>query len=450
VVDRRRDEGFLMHLLDASPGIVFVVDEGLAITWANRATSHLLGYEVDEVIGRSILEFLDVDWNPEAIESIGTAIGSAGGVRPPMLFRVKAKDGSRPILEAQANVQLDDPTIQGIVTYARRWTAQWLLDRTLDSVATGDPILETLQLLVGVVGAEPMDAPASILFDPVDGRVTGVAASAALAPALRGPIDGVDDDVAAAWRPLLRARAGRVHEVAALDEPLRSLASAAGYVSLWIWPTDLDQADAPTVWAVAWRDEPRLDVDQTRTGTMARIATVGAFALSRWRAEKANAWAATHDSLTGLWNRPSIVEFIERSLAADDDTEKAGGVAVVYLDLDRFKPINDRYGHAAGDRVLVEVAARLAAAAPSDGRLGRFGGDEFVYAGPAAGEEHAARLATALAEATAGPIDMRTGEVVRVGASVGSAFGRPATAAVDELLDRADRALYRAKFGAVD
>lgn len=442
VVDvRRRDAGFLLTLLDASPGIIFVIDSALTITWANEATSHILGYTSDEVIGRSILEFLDTEWNPEAFDSIGTAMGSSGW-RPPTLFRVLAEDGSRPIIEAQSNVQLDDPTIGGVVTYARRWTAQWLLDRTLDSVAAGEPVLETLGLLVKVVGAEPMDAPASFLFDPIGDRVAGVVAAPELTRPLRGPVDGVADGVVTIWAELLREQTGRVHRVDDLAEPLRSLAIAAGFLSLWIWPTDHDREHVPTLWAIAWRREEHLDADQTRTGMMSRLATVGALALARWRSEVANAYAAAHDTMTGLWNRSSIIEYLQQAL---DPATSDATVAVVYLDLDGFKPVNDRYGHAAGDRVLTDIASRLAAAAPRAGRLGRFGGDEFVYAGPVVDVADIERIAMDLSSSVADPIELRTGEQVSVGVSVGTAFGRPGSATVDDLIERADRGLYESK-----
>lgn len=444
MTERRLDAEFLLEVLDSSPGIVFVVDADLSITWANRATERLLDYELDEVIGRSVLDFIDVDWSQRSIESIATALGSHG-LRPPILFRVLAKDGSRPIIEVQANIRLDDPTVGGIVVHARRWTAQWLLDRTLDSVAAGDPISETLGLLVQVLGVEPMDAPGAFVFDPVGDRVGGAVAAPGLPLPLRGPVLGVSDEVAAAWAGLMRTDEGRVHDVEALPEPLRELASDQGHRSLWIWPTDLDEHRVPRVWAIAWRDEPKVDDDQTRTDLMARLSAVSALALTRWRTEIANAYAASHDDMTGLWNRASILDHLGAALDPDEADDATAGVGVVYLDLDSFKPVNDRYGHAAGDRVLTEVAHRLARAAPAVGRTGRMGGDEFVYVGPAQSPEDIERVAAALADAIEAPIELRADEVVRVGASAGTAFAVPGTMTLDEILDRADRRLYAAK-----
>jgi diguanylate cyclase (GGDEF)-like protein len=95
--------------------------------------------------------------------------------------------------------------------------------------------------------------------------------------------------------------------------------------------------------------------------------------------------------------------------------------------------------------VLREIARRLTADAPAGSRVGRFGGDEFVYVGPASELEEVQRLATRLAKALEVPIELRSGEVVQVGASTGSAFTPPGRLSADELVESADAALYRSK-----
>jgi diguanylate cyclase (GGDEF)-like protein len=87
-------------------------------------------------------------------------------------------------------------------------------------------------------------------------------------------------------------------------------------------------------------------------------------------------WAASHDALTGLANRSLALEFLHERL--DRVRSGAAGGALLCIDLDRFKPVNDLYGHEAGDRVLQEVARRLQSCLEADDLLARFGGDEFV------------------------------------------------------------------------
>jgi diguanylate cyclase (GGDEF)-like protein/PAS domain S-box-containing protein len=442
------DRRFLERVLDLSPGIVFVADRDLNVTFTNQAATDLLGYARDELVGRSVFDFLDADWNPDAFASIATALGSGGGPRPPMTFRVITRDGRRPIVEATANIQLDDPLIGGLVVYARPWTERWLLDQAFESVAAGDPIDRTMDLLVEVAGADTMSGDASIVFDAVDGAFQRVLACRALPDELRGPAAGLDAARADAWTSLFDAQQGFVVNVSELPDALRADAEAHGYRSLWAAPADRDRRGLPAVWAIAWRREPHLDADETRTGMMARLATLAGLALARSRNEEHNAHAASHDAMTGLWNRNAVFEWLGRALTGEGEGESEGGVGVgvIYLDLDRFKPINDVYGHAAGDRVLREVAQRLTTTCPTDrGRVGRFGGDEFVYVGPASELGEVEQLAARLAVAVTAPIELRSGEVVHVGASAGSSFTMPGRLTADELVEQADAALNRVK-----
>ena len=146
---------------------------------------------------------------------------------------------------------------------------------------------------------------------------------------------------------------------------------------------------------------------------------------------------ATHDALTGLANRV----LFGRRLAA----EVTGGAALLHIDLDGFKPINDTYGHHAGDVVLVRVAELLRAALPSGAVAARLGGDEFAVllpgAGTAAADLVADRFLTALTE----PFEV-DGRRLTIGASVGVVAG--AGVDPDALLRRADEAMYRVKHAA--
>jgi diguanylate cyclase (GGDEF)-like protein len=332
--------------------------------------------------------------------------------------------------------------IAGLVVYARPWTERWLLDRAFESVAAADPIDRTMDLLVEVAGADTMEADAAIVFDPLDGTFQHVIARPSLPAELRGPTTGTEADRAAAWAELLAdGEAVAVNETD-LPEALRAAAAAHGYRSLWAAPADRDPRGRPGVWAIAWRRELHLDADETRTGMMARLATLAGLALARSRNEERNAYAASHDAMTGLWNRTAIYEWLGRALG---DDPSAGGVGLVYVDLDRFKPINDVYGHAAGDRVLREIARRLTAEAPPTARVGRFGGDEFVYVTGATDLGEVEGLAARLASVLVAPIELRSGEVVEVGASTGAAFTMPGGMSADELVEAADAALYRVK-----
>ena len=151
---------------------------------------------------------------------------------------------------------------------------------------------------------------------------------------------------------------------------------------------------------------------------------------------------ALSDDLTGLANRRHGMHTLGRAIALAMRHDRMLGL--VRIDIDRFKSINDTYGHEAGDRVLAEVAGALAGAVRGGDELARWGGDEFVAILPDTDRDGVLRTAERLRAAAAGTsIDVGAGKPVGVTVSVGWAHWSGDTP--DDLLARADRALYAAK-----
>jgi diguanylate cyclase (GGDEF)-like protein/PAS domain S-box-containing protein len=152
---------------------------------------------------------------------------------------------------------------------------------------------------------------------------------------------------------------------------------------------------------------------------------------------------ATHDYLTGLPNRVLLYERVDLALSRHSRTGQT--VALLFLDLDRFKPINDELGHHVGDAVLVTVADRMHEAVRDTDTTARIGGDEFAvlvegYESRSLLERVAERLIAAVGE----PIEVE-GATVRVGVSIGIVAADRSTTDADVLLTRADAAMYEAK-----
>ncbi|MEO8484471.1 MAG: diguanylate cyclase [Acidobacteriota bacterium] len=152
---------------------------------------------------------------------------------------------------------------------------------------------------------------------------------------------------------------------------------------------------------------------------------------------------ATHDRLTGIWNRGMILD--ELGKAVERARREHTPMAVLMADIDRFKDVNDRHGHSAGDQVLQAVTTRMRGALRRYDDIGRYGGEEFliVVQGCDAALAHqlAERMRTAVAEQ---PVVIGDG-ALSASVSVGVAWTNAAPASPDDLVNAADAALYRAK-----
>ena len=163
----------------------------------------------------------------------------------------------------------------------------------------------------------------------------------------------------------------------------------------------------------------------------------------RKAAEEKISLLARTDPLTGLPNRATFIERLGLSFAAA--RRGAPAFAVLYLDLDRFKDVNDTLGHPAGDRLLITVGERLKSAVRETDLVARLGGDEFaVLQTVLIDNADAGTLATKIRAALAVPLQI-AGSELRITASVGIAIYAPETAVPEDMLAQADVALYRAK-----
>ena len=154
---------------------------------------------------------------------------------------------------------------------------------------------------------------------------------------------------------------------------------------------------------------------------------------------------ATHDSLTGLRNRPAVMEHIARKLADGEHEASLGGLALLLLDLDGFKAVNDNLGHDAGDALLNQVAARIKAALRDSDYVARLGGDEFLIVVPqVSDQETAERVGKKLLEAIGMPYQLagkNSNVTVSIGISMFPKDGRDR----ETLMKCADLGLYEAK-----
>jgi diguanylate cyclase (GGDEF)-like protein len=193
-------------------------------------------------------------------------------------------------------------------------------------------------------------------------------------------------------------------------------------------------------------DDPILDEPLPgRLGTSleSSVTLLSDSIVERERLQAHLAHQATHDSLTGIANRAAALVAIQTAI--HHSTRYGDAVTLLFVDLNDFKAVNDRYGHDCGDEVLRQIAERMVACVRPGDFVARLGGDEFlVVAERVAGAAGATELARRLLEAVTEPIDV-SGVSVEVGAAIGVAMALDSPEEPLRLLARADAAMYRAK-----
>jgi diguanylate cyclase (GGDEF)-like protein/PAS domain S-box-containing protein len=198
-----------------------------------------------------------------------------------------------------------------------------------------------------------------------------------------------------------------------------------------------DAGGATSWWHV--RIVPHMTLD----GAVAGVVTATRDLTELKAAQRVLAHQALHDPLTGAANRLALIERLSHAL--DDLERNPGRVALLFIDLDNFKLVNDAFGHAVGDEVLVQVASRLARVARRADTVARFGGDEFVVLLDRLSDPEEARLVAARVLRSVREPLVLAGETFTLTASVGVAVVSDPCAEAGELIRHADIAMYRAK-----
>ena len=317
----------------------------------------------------------------------------------------------------------------------------------LERITTGAPLREVLDLLVRTIEARSDGMLGSVLLLDAEGKTLTHGAAPSLPHSYTQAIDGVEIGPAegSCGTAAYDGRQVVVEDIA--NDPLwvdyRDLAADHGLAACWSTPIRSAAGQVLGTFALYYH-EPRGPAAE-ELELIDEAVRLASISIERGRTLARHAHDALHDPLTGLANRALLEDRLEHALASARRSEEQ--IAVLFIDLDGFKAINDEEGHEAGDRALRAAARRiLGAVRPSD-TVARWGGDEFVLVrenvtGETDTDELMERIQEALKHAAPGDREQRS-----FAASIGVAMSGDGHDTPAALLQEADRAMYRAKPG---
>ena len=423
------DSAFRMIVAGTAHPFVVIAPDG-TIRYASDSVETVLGWGADQLVGRNMVDFLPPHEVGPALEAIGEIEEiDRSGAGVPMVFGILRPDGEQAWVEVGAMPLLDVPGVDAIALRLRPWDVQQHFDAFLASLLADEPIDDVLASLARSIAAS-LDAAGAALHHGFDGTRFMGAGGHGVPPACltldEGPWCGAADD-----------RAPTAVAVGDLPPAVAAAAREAGLETCWVAPVPPGERVAPAVLTV-WRRQPGPPLIGHRH-VLDRSTRYAQLALVRTAEHQRLLHMAGHDDLTGVANRTQFRDRLARALAIGERD-----VAVAFCDLDQFKPVNDRFGHSAGDGVLVEVADRLRACLRTGDELARIGGDEFTVLlrnvpDPAKALHVAERLLATVRQ----PFHVGD-EVITLGLSVGIALAHPGMTA-DSLIADADAALYEVK-----
>ncbi len=405
-------------VVERFPDAVLILDANFVVTTANHAITEVIGWDADVLIGGQAMEFIHPDDLDEVAVRMGDLENPDLQAEPSMPLRLLRNDGEYQLVEVSARTLEPFSLASGIVINIRDVSDKVERETQLQtSQALNDTMLEYLS-----EGVLACDANGHITaYNPAFREIHGL------------PLDF--DLPGDRWRECYKVLDIHGHELQDISEgPLYRLLNGEqiGKVQLTIVRADGSVRHI--------EDSGKLMTDSAGNvlGAVLAIRDV----TTERAAQEALTRQALYDPLTGLANRILLEERLQ--LALDRASRAGKAVLAMFIDLDRFKTVNDSLGHSFGDQLLEEVARRLTAATRPGDTVARLGGDEFVIIAEEMDPHLADALAARIQEHLVAPVTIG-GSEIRASASIGLALSRPGLRFADALLRDADAAMYRAK-----
>lgn len=406
-----------------------LLDDEFRVIWGSETLSRIFGWT--DVVGRNVVDLV----HPEDLELVLAGIDYhsehaaeyqryEGTWRPDVTtMRVAHANGGWVRCEVSVFNHLGDPAIGALLASGRLADDRSDMALAIDLLGSGAVLGEVLPVVARLVDRTIDGVRAQVMWwdDTSDWVISAPDAAELPSPPA--------DLVAAVLRT------GEM-EVSTGIELVAHPGIDTDFAAVWVLPIGAPGRDLVVGCLVVWCRLP-LSLVTGPQQPIHQAVRLASLAIVENHAKSALRWEASHDPLTALRNRAGFNTEVSAS---------SGSCALLYIDLDDFKGINDRLGHQAGDAVLVEVARRIRAVVRDQDTVGRLGGDEFAVLCPdLADADVADDIARRLVESVSRPVSVG-GQPVTVGASVGIAFGSHPSER-SSLIRRADEALYQAKAG---
>ena len=441
---------WLSRAVEQSPSAVYITDTQGHIEYVNPKFTQVTGYAAQEVIGQTP-RVLASGLTPRATYAdLWQTIAAGAEWRGEMQNRKKG-GALYWAAESLSAIKNHAGTITHYVAVEEDITERKLAEavlagekRVLERVARGDTLEEVLTDIATLLEENMRDARVAILLADESEHLLTVVAAPHLVDKHRALM--VDLPVTVGHTPCGEAAVCGAPVVADFvdDAKWSQFKSVAAEIGVrGCWSTPILSAQKRLLGTFAIFSTARREPDERDRELVERFTHLTGIAIERKRTEMRLSYLAHYDGVTGVANRALFVDHLRLAMV---DAERHGRmVGVLFLDLDRFKTINDTLGHEVGDMLLKVVATRLQNTLRAGDTVARLAGDEFTIALAGLRDaDEAGRVTRRIQETFSKPIDLQGNRLV-VSASIGVALYPSDDLSIDGLLKHADAAMYRAK-----
>lgn len=430
--DQSRSTAYLEGVLASLPAALLVVDSNGTITYASGQLNRMGSRTPGSLSGAAIGTLVTPEDREAVDQLIKLAAGRAEGqmVGPVRVSYVDEVRGPR-VTQAWALNRSADHSIGGVILLMLPESSYERFDQGLESISLGATLEESFTALAEALRYPPAEAECFFLAPARDDR--GVLRAPDIQQVPGPPSAGPWDDV---WAG---AHVVSHDNLNVLSPALQTAARTAGFHAVSAFGVHQRADGRYDACLVMWRRDEG-PMSGFAAASAQRAIAIASLAMAHAAEEAGLREATQRDSLTGLASRAGFFDLLDARVRSGDQP------AILYVDLDGFRQVNETLGHLAGDAVLRVSARRLASVMRPTDDLARLGDDEFVvlFSGSVS-EAQVGAIAERIIASLSRPLAVADGETVNIGASVGAVLDLPTGTPADALLAKADHALYRAK-----